>query len=55
MEGTDTDPGRMLEGLRCAVMVMRRGLMRRLRDRTDMDTPDGDMGAEISRRVADLP
>ena len=48
---TDTDPGHILEGLRCAGTGMRRGLMRRLRGRTDMDIPDGDMRAEVSPRV----
>ncbi len=53
MEGMDTDPGRMLEGLRCAVMVMRREVMHLLPGRTDMDMPAGDIRAEVSRRVAE--
>ncbi len=55
MGRTGTDPDRTPEGLRCAGMDMRRGLMHRLRDLTDMDMPDGDMRAVVSRRVADLP
>jgi hypothetical protein len=43
----------MLEDLRCAVMDMRRGLMRQLRDRTDMDLPGADIRAEVSRRAAE--
>ena len=48
---TDTDLARMLEGLRCMGMGMRREVMRRQRGRTDMDIPGGDMRAEVSRRV----
>jgi hypothetical protein len=46
---TDTEPGRMLEGLRCE--GMRRELMRRPRDRTDMEIPDGDLSAEATLRA----
>ena len=52
---TDTDPGNMSEGLGCAGMGMRRGVMRQLRDRTDTDMSGGDIRAEVSRRVAEWP